>query len=341
MRFSILVPVYKVEKYLLSCLESISQQTYKNYEVILVDDGSPDNSGIICDDYARKDCRFKVIHKKNEGLVSARREGIKKAKGDYCIFCDSDDFLEINALEKLNGIIENYFPDLIIYKGYEYDGKNKKPFIEPNLKQGIVENKKLIYDHFFLDYSLNPLCFKAVKRTIIDKEKDYSNFYKSNLGEDLLQSVPLVKNAKTIFYLDEYLYNYRNGSGMMHSYNPKYYWEYKAVNEENSKIFKDQHIDEYNIKYSYYTLISAYGAIMQSKYLKKTNKDDLLSISKDDTFRTSYDIVNESRFKNKFSKKQRIILNGLYNRRFMTIKLALALARLKNALERFNIWKKY
>jgi len=105
---SIIVPIYKVEKYLPMCLESIFHQTYENLEIILVDDGSPDQCGKMCDEYAAKDCRIKVIHKQNGGLSDARNVAINIAKGEYITFVDSDDFIEPNYVETLYYLIEKY-----------------------------------------------------------------------------------------------------------------------------------------------------------------------------------------------------------------------------------------
>lgn len=96
---SIIIPVYKVEKYLKRCVESLINQTYRNIEIILVDDGSPDNCGEICDNYKKQDSRIEVIHKTNGGLSDARNVGLRKAKGDYILFVDSDDYIELNACE--------------------------------------------------------------------------------------------------------------------------------------------------------------------------------------------------------------------------------------------------
>ena len=98
---SIIVPVYNVEKYIGKCIESIVNQTYKDLEIILVDDGSTDNSGKICDEWARKDKRIKVIHKKNGGLSDARNAGLDICTGDYIGFVDSDDYIELNMYEDL------------------------------------------------------------------------------------------------------------------------------------------------------------------------------------------------------------------------------------------------
>ena len=128
MLFSVLIPIYNVEKYLLKCLESIKQQEFKDYEVILVDDGSKDNSGKMCDEYCKENTRFRVIHKENRGLISARRVAIQNAKGEYCIFCDSDDFFEDNAFQQLYYVIKNNKPDMIIYNAYKYEHENKEIF---------------------------------------------------------------------------------------------------------------------------------------------------------------------------------------------------------------------
>ena len=110
-KISIIVPVYKVEAYLSECIESIINQTYRNLEIILVDDGSPDKCGEICDEYAKKDERIHVIHKKNEGVARARNDGIEYAGGDYISFIDSDDWIAENAYEVLYQGLKQYDAD--------------------------------------------------------------------------------------------------------------------------------------------------------------------------------------------------------------------------------------
>ena len=111
---SVIVPVYKVEKYIRKCIDSILNQTYQNIEVILVDDGSPDNCGKICDEYAYLDKRVRVIHKKNGGLGSARNVGLGLAKGQYIMFVDSDDYLTKDSIGTvLKAIVDYDMPDMI------------------------------------------------------------------------------------------------------------------------------------------------------------------------------------------------------------------------------------
>ena len=111
---SVIVPVYNVEKYLDKCINSLINQSYNNLEIILIDDGSTDNCGEICDKYALKDNRIKVIHKKNEGLSAARNLGISISKGDYIIFIDSDDWVDKEILLKLLNLIKKYNSDIAV-----------------------------------------------------------------------------------------------------------------------------------------------------------------------------------------------------------------------------------
>ena len=110
---SVIVPVYKVEKYIHRCMDSILGQTYDNIEIILVDDGSPDNCPQICDQYAKADERVKVIHKANGGLSDARNEGLKHISGKYVFFVDSDDFIDRNAIKYMVDLAENYCADIV------------------------------------------------------------------------------------------------------------------------------------------------------------------------------------------------------------------------------------
>ena len=119
-KISIVVPVYNVENYIEECINSIINQTYKNLEIILVDDGSTDSSGKICDKFAKNDDRIKVIHKKNEGLGKTRNVRILESTGDYLFFVDSDDFIDLNTIEKLYNRSNNGTMDLVICDYYKY-----------------------------------------------------------------------------------------------------------------------------------------------------------------------------------------------------------------------------
>ena len=157
---SIIIPVYKVEKYLEKCIESVLKQTYTNLQIILVDDGSPDNCGKICDEYAKKDSRIEVIHKINGGLSDARNVGINRANGRYIGFVDSDDYIKEDMYEKLINLIKEYNADVSICNLYDvFDGKeyvrNKDNGIHEYSRIDIL--KEILLDKNIQSYAWNKL----------------------------------------------------------------------------------------------------------------------------------------------------------------------------------------
>lgn len=229
MKFSILVPVYNVEQYLEQCVESLLNQTYKGkYEIILVDDGSTDSSGKICDDNAKKfPDKVKVIHKKNEGLVSARQVGIEAANGEYSLFADSDDFVETNLLEEIDKTIINHSQTEIVLYSFNYfnNGRKtqKKQVLVDSETVYTAENKKIIYEALINSTLVTALWTKAVKTEILKNDPtDYSQYYDKNMAEDWFRSIPLLTAAKKIVYINKHLYNYRtNEQSISRSYRPE------------------------------------------------------------------------------------------------------------------------
>lgn len=128
-KVSIIVPIYNVQKYIYKCIDSILSQTYKNLEIILVDDGSPDNCGKICDEYASKDNRIIVVHTKNGGLSAARNVGLNKSTGNFIIFVDSDDYLENSAIEDCLNYIKTNNCDILIFNWYNVYLNNQLMYI--------------------------------------------------------------------------------------------------------------------------------------------------------------------------------------------------------------------
>ena len=182
---SVIVPVYKVEKYLEKCIESVLKQTYTNLQIILVDDGSPDNCGKICDEYAKKDSRIEVIHKANGGLSDARNVGISKAKGRYIGFVDSDDYIAEDMYEILLNLIKKYDADVSICNLYDViDGneciRNKENGIREYSRLDIL--KKVLLDKNIQSYAWNKLyekeLFDEIKYPIGKKYEDIgTTFY--------------------------------------------------------------------------------------------------------------------------------------------------------------------
>lgn len=213
-KFYILVPVYKVEKYVKDCIESVLNQDYTNFMMILVDDGSPDSSGSICDRYAEHDDRIHVIHKRNSGLISARqaaREYLLKnldIRNSFTIYLDSDDSLKYNALSTINDIIDAYQCDMVVY-GFDrvIDGKIMTQYNQKNEFFGCVSDRRELYHIVLEDNMYNALWRKAISSDLL-QNIDYSEYFGISHGEDLLQSLPYYAKAKKTMFITDHIYNY-------------------------------------------------------------------------------------------------------------------------------------
>ena len=212
---SIIVPVYNVEKYLENCIESILNQTFKDFELILVDDGSTDNSGKICDIYEKKDSRIKVIHKNNEGLSSARNTGLDIACGKYVGFVDSDDSIHPKMYEVLYNLIEKYKSDISCcnYK-YTYDISNQN-HEELNLNE-VIEMSNIEAIEKLYDKDLGVRLVVAWNKLYHKHLFDNIRYKVGRLHEDEFMAHRILYNSKKITYVDNELYYYlqREGSIM-------------------------------------------------------------------------------------------------------------------------------
>jgi len=205
---SIIIPVYNSEKNIKRCFESIINQTYRSIEVIVVNDGSTDNTADICDEYAEKYCNFKVIHKINGGVSLARNLGIKTAKGEFLQFVDSDDYLEKDMCERLIHTICKDNSDMVIC-GYK-DIKNGNVFYNSCIDKVVVNIQELsiqfsnLYTRRFLNSPWNKLFKKSKINVYYDEEL--------SLGEDLIFNLEYMKNINSISFISDCLYNYINGN---------------------------------------------------------------------------------------------------------------------------------
>lgn len=211
-KVSIIIPVYNAENYLERAVSSVLKQTYKNIELILVDDGSKDNSPALCDILAKKDDRIIVVHKENGGPSSARNKGIEVATGDYVEFVDADDYVEENCVETLvNNIDES---DLVIcgyylrnndVQEYKFEKKETLDFRKESVKFFDMVRKGLF----------NSPCNKLYKRELIKDGFDKRYF----IGEDTIFNTKYIKNCKKVTLLPEMLYNYdfTNQASLIHT----------------------------------------------------------------------------------------------------------------------------
>ena len=202
-KISIIVPVYKVEKYLRRCLDSIVNQTFTDWECILVDDGSPDDSGKICDEYAEKDRRFKIIHQENQGVSAARQKGLDNCIGEYVIHTDPDDWVESKYLEELFNCIVSENADMVICDFERiYQHKTKKYSQKPTS----LNHNDIICD-ILEDKLWGILWNKLIKRECFIKYN--LRFIKTmSLWEDMYIICSLLLNDIKVAYLPKVLYHY-------------------------------------------------------------------------------------------------------------------------------------
>lgn len=239
-KFSIIIPVYNAEKYIRKCLDSIKNQTFKDYEVIIVNDGSTDNSLNILKEY-----NYKVINQKNSGPSIARNKAIKEAKGEYILFVDSDDYIDKDMLEKINSKTKNN-PDVIRYqmrevleKENKINNYNEKPF--DNLS-GEEAFKEIIKYHY-----VDLVCCYAIKREYFEKEK--YEFKPNKYHEDFGLMLLVIIKASLVNSIDYIGYNYVQHEGSIMNNNDyektkkkvnDFYDHYKFILKEMNKTNLDQ-----------------------------------------------------------------------------------------------------
>ncbi len=240
---SIIVPIYKVENYLRICIDSVLKQTYDNFELILVDDGSPDNCPAICDEYAQNDNRIKVIHKKNAGLSSARNSGLLSAKGDYVIFLDSDDYyLKDDFFQIIIDKISESRTDIYFFKRSKYYEKTQQLEISENLYSD-KELEIADFGQLLLELSKNDRIEANASLKVISKELLIKNelFFKEGIiSEDIEWFFRLalqIKNASLINNAN-YCYRIREGS-ISRSKNKKNLEDLLDIIENYSYIYKN------------------------------------------------------------------------------------------------------
>ena len=201
---SIVVPVYNAKKSLERCIESLLHQTYEQLEIILVDDGSTDGSSEICDWYAEKDQRIVVIHKKNAGVSAARNTGIERATGTYLQFVDSDDYLDLDASEKLVNAMEKNKSEMVICGCVEHRGEEEKVIVPEAVP---CQNLSQMGEKFGRIYCSNLFNIPWNKLFIREKVKETFDTAIS-LGEDLLFNLAYMENIEKITFLDSSVYHY-------------------------------------------------------------------------------------------------------------------------------------
>ncbi len=274
---SVIVPVYNAEKYLKECVESLINQTYINLEIILINDGSTDNSIQICNEYADYDSRIIVVDKLNEGVSKTRNLGIEIAKGDFITFVDSDDYIDLSMYEKLMIKAETENSDMV-FCGYNYF-KNGKiiPVNEPQLQLTVTDESYL--KNFFVlgeNRVMGSSCRQMTKSNLVKECRFNSEIC---FAEDLVFIISLLKHAKNISVIDEKLYFYRVLSGVEHKYaDEKYVRSHILLGEIFYKQLKDMGQDRLAEFMLYQEFIGVWHCYIFNKKndlnLKKRLKND-------------------------------------------------------------------
>ncbi len=284
---SIIIPVYNVEEYLCECVDSVLNQTYGNFEIILVDDGSTDSSGTICDEYIEKDERITVIHQKNGGLSVARNTGLSEANGDYIYLLDSDDYIAENTLETLLRIAKKDNSDIVFFDAVSFadtdDFTVKQNYIRKNKYQ---TNSGL---DIFSQMTKSEEFHSAVPLLFIGRDFLLSNgisFIPDVFYEDMVFTYQLFCKAATVSQCDEALYHrrYRKNSIMTSSKSKKHFRSSVVVYLRNSEFTNKQASNNPESLYNFvcrcaFNVFNIYEKL--SKEDKQSCKNELKDFKKD------------------------------------------------------------
>lgn len=225
---SVVVPVYNVEKYLERCLDSILEQTFIDYEIVLVEDGTEDKSGLICDRYAEKYPCIRVIHKKNEGLALARKVGVENAAGKYILFVDSDDWIHKDMLKDMYRIMKENQSEMVCCQYTRVNEKGKQTLeVQMNVQQIVCQNSlESAYQMFVTKYLSSAAWGKLIHASLL-KEVDIKDNLAVGEEHDMVTQLLSIAKRVSIIAGGYYYYYWRTDSISHAGYNEKYYNSFK------------------------------------------------------------------------------------------------------------------
>lgn len=284
-KISIIIPIYNVEKYLKRCIESVRMQTLSDLEIILVDDGSPDNSPQICDEYVEKDTRIKVIHKLNGGLASARNAGLRIATGKYIFFLDSDDWLEKDGMQILYETAEKYQVDFVRYRAIRsgWPGMEEHaPCMVENvreLQEGLYGKDRIINEIYPRLLATPQLTMGAIVgawgslyKTDFLRKNSLEFYEEVKFSEDLIFSANVVRSAEKFYFIDQpgvYHYFY-NPNSISKSFRAGRWESCKSLIYYCEKDFGDDKEYDFSTELHYLRWFCIMLALNERKYLTKS-----------------------------------------------------------------------
>lgn len=316
--FSVLIPVFKIEKYIEECVLSITNQSFSDFEIILIDDGSPDSCPEICERLRKNDSRIKVLHKKNEGVAKARRDGAEIAEGEYIICIDGDDWLKKDCLKTISKAINETHADIVCYGMICDNGREMIPCELP-YKDGFYTREdieRVIFPELIqsncAEYFAPSLCAKAIRKELF-MENVLSNKLVP-IGEDGACVIPCVYHCRSMFVLKECFYNYRYNNASATKSKKVYNWEYPQLIAEHLMSKVDIHYRDFQEQLDRKIVHDVFTVIVS-----QFNRDDPYSvIVKDIRYNLNKEIyhnaISQCRFEKSFKAilMQFVLKNNIY-----------------------------
>lgn len=331
---SVVVPCYNCEKTVVYTLESLVNQEGSEYEIILVDDGSYDRTLEICQKYREKYTNIVVIHQNNEGLISAWKRGVREARGEYIIFCDSDDYVDSGYFSTINKLIDSFQPEMITYNLVcEYPNGDRN-YISKLLDTGYYDRKAIelkIFPHLLFNGDMESelisksRCNKTFKKSLLEKVIEYIP-NEISIGEDYLTMFSCVINSNSIYNMrDYYPYHYvRNNQSMIGKYDEKAFEKLCDTYDSLSKIcsqYEYNYLDEIKNEQFSTWLIYLKKEICRNPYGFRVTKSRLLKIRESERFNELLQFYDISGFGLKNKVFAILFINRCYLALFMLTKL--------------------
>lgn len=312
---SVIVPVYNSEKYLKRCINSILNQTYKAIELILVDDGSPDNCGKICDEYAKKDKRVRVIHKTNAGVSAARNSGLEIASGNYATFVDSDDYIEPEMYSNMMEKVHQYNCDVVMCDCIK-DFTDHSEIYTHDIRAGFYDKEQLVneyYPHLLMMENVEYPATISNCLILFNRNKLGNLRYVVGVrySEDLLFGAQLVYNTDSFYYMKEqaYYHYYMNPTSATHKFTVDKWNDYKTLHFEINKYFSECESFDFSHQIDLCLLFFVYNSvsnIFSADNLEREKKFEIVkNILGDNEVRRMFSNINI--LKLPISKKLKIV----------------------------------
>lgn len=288
-QITVIVPVYKAEQYLEVCIRSILNQTFKDIEIILIDDGSPDKCPAICDEYAKKDQRIKVIHQKNAGVAVARNEGIRNANGEYITFVDSDDYLEPEMYNEMFKNAKAYDCDVVMCDCIKEFGETSSIYTH-NIREGYYDRMQIKTEYFPQLLITPDIEYPALVSNVLCLYKNKKNvesrvYYAEGIrySEDLLYGAQIMYQADSFYYMKGkcfYHYNCLNQLSATHTFVKDKWNDYQRLYSIIKQEF--QNVQEYDFheqisKVLLFFVYNAVGELIRSQNIDTIEKHNLVN----------------------------------------------------------------